>query len=91
MSPVKAPEYAGAPRHDAEPRSAYLQQIPPRPFAAGADGAATNGRSIFNPHAVRVRKYPVAVEGSRHQHGPAAERVETYRVDVESRMVVLRV
>ncbi len=35
-----APEYAGPPRRAAEPHSAYLQQIPPRPFAVGADGAA---------------------------------------------------
>ena len=35
-----APEYAGPPQRDAEPQSAYLQQIPPRPFAVGEDGAA---------------------------------------------------
>ena len=35
-----APEYAGPPRRQAEPHSAYLQQIPPRPFAVGADGTA---------------------------------------------------
>ena len=52
----------------------------------------TNGRSIFNPHAVRVRKYPVAVEAAVCPHDDDADaRVETYRVDVERRMVVLRV
>ena len=35
-----APEYAGPPRRGDEPASAYLQQIPPRPFAVGADGVA---------------------------------------------------
>ena len=35
-----APEYRGPPRPEAEPQSAYLQQIPPRPFAVGADGRA---------------------------------------------------
>ena len=59
----------------------------------------TNGRSIFNPHAVRVRKYPVAVEAAdRLPLDPkcppvddAEVQVETYRVDVERKMVVLRV
>ena len=52
----------------------------------------TNGRSVFNPHAVRVRKYPVAVEAAACSHDDDADaRVETYRVDVERRMVVLRV
>ena len=37
---ANAPEYAGPPRRDTEPLSAYLQQIPPRPFAVGANGAA---------------------------------------------------
>ena len=35
-----APEHAGPPQRDAEPHSAYLQQIPPRPFAVGEDGTA---------------------------------------------------
>ena len=59
----------------------------------------TNGRSIFNPHAVRVRKYPVAVEAAdrlpNDAEGPPVDdddaQVETYRVDVERKMVVLRV
>ena len=52
----------------------------------------TNGRSVFNPHAVRVRKYPVAVEAAACSHDDGSDaRVETYRVDVERRMVVLRV
>ena len=33
-----APEFAGPAHRDAEPESAYLQQIPPRPFAVGPDG-----------------------------------------------------
>ena len=48
----------------------------------------TDGRSIFNPHAVRVRAYPVAVEDAGR--GPDEVRVETYPVSVERRMVVLR-
>ena len=59
----------------------------------------TNGRSIFNPHAVRVRKYPVAVEATARLPtdvacSPADDddaHVETCRVDVERKMVVLRV
>ena len=59
----------------------------------------TNGRSIFNPHAVRVRRYPVAVEtGSRPRVDTDClpvdvdgVKVETYRVGVERKMVVLRV
>ena len=52
----------------------------------------TNGRSIFNPHAVRVRKYPVALEAAACPNDEDADaRVETYRVDVERKMIVLRV
>ena len=47
----------------------------------------TTGRSIFNPHAVRVRAYPVAVEAD---DGQDEVRVETYPVSVERKMVVLR-
>ena len=60
----------------------------------------TSGRSIFNPHAVRVRAYPVAVEDadcsavadcSADAGGaPDDVRVETYPVSVERKMVVLR-
>ena len=50
----------------------------------------TTGRSIFNPHAVRVRSYRVAVEVTAPQ--PADDvRVETYPVSVERKMIVLRV
>ena len=48
----------------------------------------TSGRSIFNPHAVRVRSYRVAVEAADCQ--PDEVRVETFPVSVERRMVVLR-
>ena len=52
----------------------------------------TNGRSVFNPHAVRVRRYAVAVEAPACPHDDDADaRVETYRVEVERRMVVLHV
>ena len=48
----------------------------------------TTGRSIFNPHAVRVRAYPVAVEADDGRQDEV--RVETYPVSVEHKMVVLR-
>lgn len=48
----------------------------------------TTGRSIFNPHAVRVRAYPVAVVDA--DRGPDDVRVETFPVSVERKMVVLR-
>ena len=48
----------------------------------------TSGRSVFNPHAVRVRAYPVAVEAA--DCGPDDVGVETYPVSVERKMVVLR-
>ena len=44
----------------------------------------TNGRSIFNPHKVRVRSYKVTVEPD--EDDPA---VETYPVTVERGRVVL--
>lgn len=37
---VAAEEYAGPPSRDQEPASAFLQQIPPRPFAVGPKGKA---------------------------------------------------
>jgi len=43
----------------------------------------TNGTSVFNPHAVRVKAYEVTVE--------AEERVETYPVTVEDGVVILHV
>ena len=47
----------------------------------------TTGRSVFNPHKVRVRAYPVAVERA----APAADdvRVETFPVTTERSLVVL--
>ncbi|MCY4483517.1 MAG: Rieske (2Fe-2S) protein [Spirochaetaceae bacterium] len=79
---------------------------PPGTFRYGREGEilrcpwhgwefdVTSGRSIFNPHAVRVRAYPVAVEDADCSAdvdcGPDAVRVETYPVSVERRMVVLR-
>jgi nitrite reductase (NADH) small subunit len=46
----------------------------------------TNGRSIFNPHRVRVRSYPVTIEPA--DDDPA---VPTYPVTVERGLVVLHV
>jgi 3-phenylpropionate/trans-cinnamate dioxygenase ferredoxin subunit len=45
----------------------------------------TSGRSIFNPHRVRVRTYDVVVEGSE----AADPSVETFAVDVEQEQIVL--
>jgi nitrite reductase (NADH) small subunit len=45
----------------------------------------TNGRSIFNPHRVRVRTYDVVIEGSE----PADPSVETFPVDIEREQIVL--
>ena len=54
----------------------------------------TTGESVFNPHAVRVRAYPVAVEdadcSADADCAPDDVSVETYPVSVERRMVVLR-
>jgi nitrite reductase/ring-hydroxylating ferredoxin subunit len=44
----------------------------------------TNGRSIFNPHRVRVRSYEVTVEPDEDDPG-----LETYPVTVERGRVVL--
>lgn len=47
------------------------------------------GRSVFNPHRVRVRSYDVTVEPmAEHQEDPS---VETFDVTVEDEMVVLHV
>lgn len=46
----------------------------------------TNGRSIFNPHRVRVRTYEVAIEKSGED-----PQVETFPVDVEQGSLVLYV
>jgi nitrite reductase/ring-hydroxylating ferredoxin subunit len=45
----------------------------------------TTGRSIFNPHRVRVASYPVTVEP------PDAEQVETFPVTVDDGLIVLHV
>ncbi len=42
----------------------------------------TNGRSIFNPHRIRVRPYDVTVE-------PEDPQIETYPLSVERGLVVL--
>ena len=48
----------------------------------------TNGRSIFNPHRVRVRAYEVTVEAGGVP-GDEDPKVETYAVTVEENYVVL--
>ena len=44
----------------------------------------TTGRSVFNPHAVRVKMYEVTVEAPD-------ESVETYPVTVEAGTIILHV
>ena len=46
----------------------------------------TNGRSVFNPHRVRVRAYDVTVEVA--EPDPS---IETFLVTVEQEMVVVHV
>jgi len=46
----------------------------------------TNGRSVFNPHRIRVRRYDVTVEAQAADADPS---IETYRVSVERHMVIL--
>jgi 3-phenylpropionate/trans-cinnamate dioxygenase ferredoxin subunit len=46
----------------------------------------TNGRSIFNPHRVRVRSYEVTIE--RDEDDSA---LDTYRVTVERSKIVLHI
>ncbi len=42
------------------------------------------GKSVFNPHDVWVRSYPVAHEGGPEEEEAAAkDRIETYTVTVE--------
>ena len=48
----------------------------------------TNGRSIFNPHRVRVRSYQVTVEPDPDDDDPA---VPTYPVTIERGRVVLHI
>src|SRR3712207_7376101 len=47
----------------------------------------TTGRSIFNPHRLRVRTYEVTVEPAEEED----ESVETYPVTVEDGLVILHV
>ena len=52
----------------------------------------TTGRSIFNPHKVRVKSYEVSVEPAADLDGAAEEEdpnVETFPVTVEADRVVL--
>ena len=52
----------------------------------------TTGRSIFNPHKVRVKSYEVSVEPAADLNGAAEEEdpsVETFPVTVEADRVVL--
>lgn len=46
----------------------------------------TNGRSIFNPHRIRVASYPVTVE---HDEQLDTEQVETYPVTIDDGLIVL--
>jgi 3-phenylpropionate/trans-cinnamate dioxygenase ferredoxin subunit len=48
----------------------------------------TTGRSVFNPHRVRVRAYEVTVEsgGKSHSEDPS---VEIFPVSVEAELIVL--
>jgi 3-phenylpropionate/trans-cinnamate dioxygenase ferredoxin subunit len=49
----------------------------------------TTGRSIFNPHRMRVRTYEVTVEAADDSGDDEDERVETYPVTVEDGLVIL--
>jgi 3-phenylpropionate/trans-cinnamate dioxygenase ferredoxin subunit len=49
----------------------------------------TNGRSIFNPHRVRVRAYEVTVEPGVPRADEEDPSVETFPVTVESDRVIL--
>lgn len=49
----------------------------------------TTGRSFFNPHRVRVKKYDVTVEACPHDASDEDPSVETYRVSVQQDLVVL--
>ncbi len=48
----------------------------------------TNGRSIFNPHRVRVKRYEVVVESGTPEDGEDPS-IETYPVSIDHEMVVL--
>lgn len=49
----------------------------------------TNGRSLFNPHRMRVRAYEVTVESATQAAADEDPAVETYSVTVEAECVVL--
>jgi nitrite reductase (NADH) small subunit len=51
----------------------------------------TNGRSIFNPHRVRVKSYDVTVEPAPAGGEEDDTSIETYPVTVEQEVVVLHV
>lgn len=46
----------------------------------------TNGRSVFNPHRLRVKTYKVTVEAPPADEDPS---VETYTVTIEDELVIL--
>ena len=50
----------------------------------------TTGRSIFNPHKMRVRTYEVTVEAAQAA-SEEDESVETYPVTIEEGLVILHV
>ncbi|MGH2458318.1 MAG: Rieske (2Fe-2S) protein [Chloroflexota bacterium] len=47
----------------------------------------TNGKSVFNPHRIKVRSYDVAVEPAEEEDAS----IETYPVSVERQLVVVYV
>ena len=49
----------------------------------------TTGRSIFNPHRMRVKAYEVTVERGETVDEDEDESVETYPVTVEDELVIL--
>lgn len=63
---------------------AYEDQIIKCPWH-GWEFDITNGRSVFNPHRVRVRTYEVTVERD-DEEDPS---IETYPVTVEDGVVIL--
>ena len=49
------------------------------------------GRSVFNPHRVRVKSYEVSVEPAAGAEDDEDPRVDTYPVTIEAERVVLHV
>lgn len=49
----------------------------------------TNGRSVFNPHKVRVRTYEVTIE--QPQEGDEDPSIDTFPVTVEDGLVIVHV